>query len=83
MSEHLKGVIIAIICGAIGYLWKELQTLIKNSEVHSVRIQHLEQDNMTHKQNYKDIYESLFKMVSELKEDISQLKEKILKTKHE
>jgi hypothetical protein len=83
LSDHLIAALIITLCASIGYLWKELQQLIKRSEVHSIRIQHLEQDNVLHKQNYKDLYESLFKMVSELKEDISELKETILKNKHE
>ena len=83
MSDHLKGVILVIICGALGYLWRELQHLIKDNEVHAIRIEHLEQDNKGHKQSYKDLYESLFKMVSELKDDISELKESILKKKHD
>lgn len=83
LSDHLIAAILIVLCGASGYLWKELQQLIRRNEVHSIRIQHLEQDNILHKQNYKDLYESLFKMVSELKEDISELKETILKNKHE
>ncbi|MBS1684758.1 MAG: hypothetical protein JSS76_08390 [Bacteroidetes bacterium] len=81
MSEEIKGVILAVMCGAIGWLWKEVQSLIKANEVAQVRIKHLEEDNRTHKENHSGLYEKLMGMVAELKEDISDLKEAIAKHK--
>jgi hypothetical protein len=83
LSDHLKGTIIVVICGILGWLWNELQKLIKSHEVNSIRIDHLERDNQLHKENHKGLYESLFAMVKELKQDISDLKETFLKNKHD
>ena len=83
LSEHMKGVLLAIIAAIVGWLWNEMQKLIKNNDVLSLRVDHLERDNQVHKDNHKDLYESLFNMVKELKQDISDLKETFLKNNHE
>jgi len=82
MSEGLKGIIIVVLCGILSWLWNELQKLIKSNDVLEIRIDHLERDNQLHKDNHKGLYESLFAMVKELKQDISDLKETFLKNKH-
>ena len=79
LSDHIKGAILIVICGILGWLWNELQKLIKNNDVLSIRVDHLERDNQGHKDNHKYLYESLFAMVKELKQDISDLKETFLK----
>ena len=83
MSEHIKGALLAIIAAIVGWLWNEMQKLIKNNDVLTIRVDHLERDNQVHKDNHKDLYESLFNMVKELKQDISDLKETFLKNNHE
>ena len=75
MSDELKGVIILLVFTALGWFYKEIQTVIKKIEGHDIKIEHLELDNKQHKDNHKELLESLFEKVLELKQDISDLKE--------
>jgi hypothetical protein len=77
MSDELKGVILIIVAGAMGWLWNELQKLMKANDVLVVRIEHLEADNSKHKDNHVQVMDRIFEMVTELKQDISDLKETV------
>ena len=48
MSEHIKGALLAIIAAIVGWLWNEMQKLIKNNDVLTIRVDHLERDTITH-----------------------------------